>query len=249
VAVIASPKLARKPATTIYLIVLAIYGLSKLASGAARSADPELVYIILAEAVLLFLAYYIARVISLSISSMENSVHSVVFHLDQYRVLPEREGEKAVTEEILRARRYEHDVTLVYIQIPRLQKRPLLNLDRAAVLERKYIYSRVVRILYSLIDETAIVFTHRHNLVVTLSEATQDEVATFVNQLERMLLALLPEKPEITTARFPEQALVYEDLIAVARKRPISQPARVPIGRASEAPSLQEMQSVAEETP
>jgi hypothetical protein len=240
VVVIAVPAIALKPFPITLLMVTASYLLWNAAHGLSIEISRESIYSVIAELVLLSSALYIARKISQSIHRMETSIQNVVFQLDTMAVLSGASGEKAVTEELLRARQYEYGVTLIVVEMDELQRKWFSLWTTEKELKRTYLYAQAVRNLRSLIHETDVVYTHRKSLVACISELPHAEVLTLIGHLHDLFRVTHLEKVRIGTARFPDEGLVYQDLLVLACNRAAPTLDSVKNAASSDGPALTE---------
>ena len=219
VAVIAFPNLARKPLPVTLLMVVIGHGLWTIVYRRPLDISREMIYTAITELVLLGGALYLSRKISLSVHRLETSIHKAVFQLDSIPILSTPSGERAVTEELLRARQYEYPVSLICIYLDGLHKKSYALWTTDKELKRKYLFARAIQNLRGLIHESDLVFAHKDCLVLCISEISQAEASTLVRQLHDLFRVTHPEPVAIGAAGFPEEALVYEDLMALAHKR------------------------------
>lgn len=211
------PEYASKPMQVTFVPLMVIYGACKAVESTGQIIDPPFYYLLAAELMILFATTYLARWISLATSDTEQSIRSALLQLNTTNnVLSEYEGEKVISEEILRARRYERPLTLVHVDIPRLHKKRFTRWSQRNLLEYEYVNLRVVQIIRNLIYDSDVIAWHKNSLVVCLPETTREEAAVLALPLEAMLTACVHETAKVGMAHFPDDALVYNDLLEIA---------------------------------
>ena len=213
------PEYASKPMQVTFVPLMVIYGACKAVESTGQIIDPPFYYLLGAELIVLFVTTYLARWTSLATSNTEESIRSALLQLNATNnVLSEYEGEKVISEEILRARRYERALTLIHVDIPRLHKKRFTRWSQRNLLEYEYVNLRVVQIIRNLIYDSDVIAWHRNSLVVCLPETTREEAAVLALPLEAMLTACVQEPAKVGMAHFPDDALVYDDLLEIAAK-------------------------------
>ena len=213
------PEYASKPMQVTFVPLMVIYGICKAVESTGQIIDPPFYYLLAAELMILLITTYLARWTSLVTSNTEESIRTALLQLNTTNnVLSEYEGEKVISEEILRARRYERPLTLIHVTVPRLRKKYFTRWSQHNLLEYEYVNLRVVQIIRNLIYDSDIIAWHKNSLVVCLPETTREEAAVLALPLEAMLTACLQEPAKVGMAHFPDDALVYNDLLEIATK-------------------------------
>jgi hypothetical protein len=211
------PEYASKPMQVTFVPLMVIYGACKAVESTGQIIDPPFYYLLATELMILFVTVYLARWTSLATTNTEQSIRTALLQLNATNnVLSEYEGEKVISEEILRARRYERPLTLVHVDIPRLHKKRFTRWSQRNLLEYEYVNLRVVQIIRNLIYDSDIIAWHKNSLVVCLPETTREEAAVLALPLEAMLTACVHEPAKVGMAHFPDDALVYNDLLEIA---------------------------------
>lgn len=213
------PEYASKPMQVTFVPLMVIYGACKAVESTGQVIDPPFYYLLAIELMILFATTYLARWTSLVTSNTEHSIRTALLQLNATNnVLSEYEGEKVIAEEILRARRYERPLTLIHVDIPRLHKKLFTRWNQRNLLEYEYVNLRVVQIIRNLIYDSDIIAWHKDSLVVCLPETSREEAAVLALPLEAMLTACVHEPAKVGMAHFPDDALVYNDLLEIAAK-------------------------------
>lgn len=211
------PEYASKPMQVTFVPLMVIYGACKAVDSTGQVIDPPFYYLLGIELMILVVTIYLARWTSLAASNTEHAIRTALLQLNATNnVLSEYEGEKVIAEEILRARRYERSLTLIHVNIPRLHKKLFTRWSQRNLLEYEYVNLRVVQIIRNLIYDSDIIAWHKESLVVCLPETSREEAAVLALPLEAMLTACVQEPAKVGMAHFPEDALVYNDLLEIA---------------------------------
>lgn len=211
------PESASKPMQVTFVPLLVIYGAFKAIESTGQILDASFYYLLAAELLILLATTYLARWTSLVTSNTEQSIRMALLQQNTTNnVLSEYEGEKVISEEILRARRYERPVILIHISIPRLHQKRFTRWNQRSLLEYEYVNLRVVQIIRNLIYDSDIIAWHNHSLVVCLPEASPEEAAVLLIPLQAMLSACVHEQATVGMAHFPDDALVYKELLEIA---------------------------------
>lgn len=213
------PEYASKPMQVTFVPLMVIYGACKAVESTGRVIDPPFYYLLTAEVIILVVTTYLARWTSLATSNTEQSIRTALLQLNATNdVLSAYEGEKVISEEILRARRYERPLTLIHVNIPRLHQKRFTRWSQRNLLEYEYVKLRVVQIIRNLIYDSDVIAWHKNSLVVCLPETTREEAAVLALPLQEMLTACVQEPAKVGMAHFPDDALVYDDLLEIAAK-------------------------------
>ncbi|HLA45489.1 MAG TPA: hypothetical protein VJZ27_18715 [Aggregatilineales bacterium] len=213
------PELGKRPVYHIFLPILAIYGIGKLTIDNRPLTDSMVVYISITEIVVLLITLWIARIVSLAVSDFENTVESAVVGDNTSRVLTASDGKNVIDRELLRARRYDRPIALLHLQIKALDKiaqAPSRYLDTKKAFEHRYLQARVTQLIDTLLHDSDIMTWNNGCLVICMPETVSDDAIKMAKNIHVVL------KIEMTLgiACFPDDALIYSDLITAAKNNP-----------------------------
>ena len=213
------PELGKRPVYHIFLPILAIYGIGKLTIDNRPLTDSMVVYISITEIVVLLITLWIARIVSLAVSDFENTVESAVVGDNTSRVLTASDGKNVIDRELLRARRYDRPIALLHLQIKALDKiaqAPSRYLDTKKAFEHRYLQARVTQLIDTLLHDSDIMTWNNGCLVICMPETISDDAIKMAKNIHVVL------KIEMTLgiACFPDDALIYSDLITAAKNNP-----------------------------
>lgn len=217
---LAYPEYARRSFQGTLFGVLAIYGLIKLVENTGQVIDNALISQAAIELLMLTVTLYVARQVSTTVATTEKSIRDSLLPWYGFTVLNEDEGEKAIAEEILRARRYERPLALLHISIPRLHKKPFTRWSHRKLLEYDYANLRIIQIIRNVIYDSDIITWHGSDLVVCLPETSPEEASVVAFPLNALLKSSLRDGAKVSVAHFPGDALVYKDLLDAAAAAP-----------------------------
>lgn len=225
VSVLVLPRFNRAPFYMSLSVIFLVYAITKYFLGFIDVTDPQFAYITLVEILVLIVTLWVGRVISNSISNFEQAIEGAIFEEQNAKVLDSLSGEQAIGDELLRARYYQRSVTLIYIHIVGFEvvtQRPFWQrLQRERNLEERYLKTHVAGLLHGLLYPSDMLTWYNGGLVICLPETSKLEARPFVRQLHQLFDNVLKIDAEIGVAGFPEDGLIYDDLMQIARSKPI----------------------------
>jgi hypothetical protein len=226
---IAYPEYAKRSLAGMLFAVLGLYGVFALIENLGLVINGSFISQTAIDVALLSVTVYIARNVSSTVASTEQTIRSALLPWYGFTVLNEEDGEKAITEEILRARRYERPLTLVHISIPQLRRKLFTRWSHKKLLEYEYANLRIIQLIRNVIYDSDIITWHGSDLVVCLPETSPEEATVVAFPLEALLRTSLRDGAKVSMAHFPGDALVYKDLLAAAKAGPtVKEPAPEP---------------------
>ncbi len=219
VTVLAFPDLAKR-SEYVLLPTLVLYGAGKILLG-----DPEKpLPIIITEIVVLILTVSVSRAISLATANVEKAVENILLRPEKSTILAETDGEEKINNELFRARRFDRPVGFVVLRIEwveGMQERIGDRFDLEAAFQRRYLKVRIAQIAESTIYRSDIIAWSGDNIVICLPETNHAQslrLARQVHDLIRMRLGLVIT---IGIAAFPEDGLIFRDLLDTALLNPV----------------------------
>lgn len=186
--------------------------------------DSLFVYITITEIVTLLVTLWIGRNVSVAVASFEDAVENAVLDTSKLRVLSMVEGEEQINHELFRARRFDRPVSILYLRnsaLPSLNRTFSEQFDLETAFRRRYLLHRIAQLVEAMTYRSDVIAWHNDNLVLCLPETTRDNAVLFAKQLHSMLAIRLNLDLRIGLAVFPDDALIFTDLIDVALRNSV----------------------------
>jgi len=195
VTILALPDLGRR-SEYVLIPTLILYAIAKVTIGHPDTPLP----LIITEIVVLILTVSVARVVSLATANIEKAIENVLLTPEKSSVLPEAEGEEKINNELFRARRFDRPVGFVALRIEWLKEMQEHIADRfnlEAAFQKRY-------------------------LKICLPETDRDQAIRLARQIHMLLKMRLGLDIAVGVAAFPEDGLIYRDLLDHAILNPIA---------------------------
>jgi lipopolysaccharide/colanic/teichoic acid biosynthesis glycosyltransferase/GGDEF domain-containing protein len=184
------------------------------------SSLPMTVVSLIIESLILVVTIWIGQKVSSNLENINVVVDEVVLGDIGNRILSTRDGEDAMNTELFRARKFDRPVALLFLEMPsinRLREAYTHNLRYQLSLEHRYIKSRFARITESLLYQVDVMVWHGDNLVICLPETNKEQAEKLALQIANVATLSLNVDFQLGIATFPQDGLIYEDLIKVAQ--------------------------------
>ena len=180
-------------------------------------------YVTYVELGLLALTLWLTRRYSSSIVAIEHVIDQTVvgeMHPDAHTLLSQ---EQAIADELLRARRYAHSVTVLYIRITAYKaEHEGVRWDRSKSLEKHYWQAHIAGVMRDLLlDPIDRIMWTKGDLLVCLPEKPLKTATAQVLQIKQMFEHIFNLPIDIGLSCFPNDALVLQDLIHAASQRAV----------------------------
>ncbi len=220
-AILLMPDLARIRIEFTYSATLLLYVFLRLTfvpfKGLAAEEPTRAAYLLIAEAFALLISLLLVRAVSLAVTNFEKAVENIVLRPAKLRILPMTEGEEAINSELFRARRFDRPVAFILIDLTALEslasgKRVTLE----GVFQKHYIQTRIAQIVEASLYQTDVVTWQDENLFVCLPETTYEEALKTARELDKMIALRLDLKLPMGVVVFPDNGLIYSDLVEAA---------------------------------
>lgn len=219
-AVLVLPDLARMRFELAYLVVLAGYLILRLSVFPIESGDPRrVVYLIVMESLSLMFTLVIVRLVSLAVTNFEKAVENIVLRPANLRILSMADGEERINAELFRARRFDRPVGFILLDMSvlnRLSANKRSTLE--AVFQKHYFQTRIGQIVEAALFQTDILTWYNENLFVCLPETAYEEALKTAQELHRLVTIRLNLSLPIGIVVFPENGLIYRDLVEAAMR-------------------------------
>ncbi len=173
------------------------------------------------ELIVLLITVFLARTTSLIVAKLEHVLESLVVDANSTRILSPADGEETINSELFRARRFDRPVAFALLKlgdVPELRNAPTDRFDIHAVLQRSYLRSRVGQLVESVLYRTDPLAWFDDNLVLCLPETTKPEAEKLAQQIYDLVRMMLNIRIPIGISTFPENGLIYSDLVEAASK-------------------------------
>jgi len=220
VTILALPDLGRR-SEYVLIPTLILYAIAKVTIGHPDTPLP----LIITEIVVLILTVSVARVVSLATANIEKAIENVLLTPEKSSVLPEAEGEEKINNELFRARRFDRPVGFVALRIEWLKEMQEHIADRfnlEAAFQKRYLKVRIAQIVMSAIYRSDTIAWSGDNLVICLPETDRDQAIRLARQIHMLLKMRLGLDIAVGVAAFPEDGLIYRDLLDHAILNPIA---------------------------
>jgi lipopolysaccharide/colanic/teichoic acid biosynthesis glycosyltransferase len=220
-AILMFPDFAQLKTTWLFLITLGTYVVGKLIFGVS-SDQVTFAYTTTVEVAALYITVLLAQMVSSTVSQFENVVDNTVLITDNSRVLPTNEGVEKINKEIFRARRFGNPMALLFVNIrairgvgTHLQR----QLDLQVALRHRYIQGRIARTIEDVLYFEDIITLYHEDLVLCFPETGLQEAHELAKQINKLLMVTLDISLQIGVAVFPDDALIFEELVDLAATR------------------------------
>ena len=173
------------------------------------------------ELIVLFITQFLTRTTSLVVAKLEQVLEGVVINADSTRILSAVEGEETINGELFRARRFNRPVSLMVLcldSVPQLRSTVSDRFDFHAALQRSYLRARISQLVESVVYRTDPLAWHGDNLVVCLPETNRNEAEKLAEQIHDLVSMSLNLRLPVGVAVFPDDGLIYSDLVAAASR-------------------------------
>jgi lipopolysaccharide/colanic/teichoic acid biosynthesis glycosyltransferase len=210
------PDIGKHPAS-ILILALVFYGVARVVH--APPATQGSVYIVAVEIVLLVVTLAITRTVSLAQANFEQAVENIVLNPSSSRILPMAEGEEKVNNELFRARRFDRPVGFIIIRITSLEgmrPKPGERFDLEATFQRRYLQVRIAQVAETTLYRSDLITWNTDNLVICLPETNRAEALQQAKLIHTLIRIRLNVDVPIGIATFPEDGLIYRDLVDAA---------------------------------
>jgi lipopolysaccharide/colanic/teichoic acid biosynthesis glycosyltransferase len=174
---------------------------------------------------ILLISFVLMQKVSQAILDFEIAVQSFVLDANNSRMMPFHQGQEQVSQELHRARRFERPVAIIYCE-------SASNDDTVTKIDGEFWQWRIKKTFKDRFTQTHIaqsaamltyksdcIIKYNNDIVICLPETNQPEGEAFAAQLARFIHDLHQIEANIGVATFPDDGLVFEDLIEIARER------------------------------
>ncbi len=165
---------------------------------------------------------FLARQTSAAVANMEQVTENAVGGPNATRILSTSQGEAVTNDELFRARRYSRPVGFLLLKlsdVPELQYSGAIRLKYQESLQRHFLRARVGHLVESMLYHTDPIAWYKEDLVVCLPETNAEESLALAKQITDMVRDVLNIRIRIGVASFPQDGLIYADLVAAASRK------------------------------
>lgn len=215
------PGLAEQGLVLSTIVAQFLYVFNYLTWGALIGTNEPYLFVI--GLVLVQVTLMLMRWVSLPLVKFDQAAENFIFDSKQSNLLNAVEGEEEINHELYRARRFERSFSIVYCEIPDTAtsekdalKTDFVNWQITKDFKRRYTQVQLVKLLSSIIYKSDILVEYRNGIVVGLPETNADDAKIFINRLGLLVKDNFEVTPIVGTATFPEEGLIYDDLVKYA---------------------------------
>ncbi len=217
-AILLLPDLSQIHFLKVFLPIMGLYIGSKLVFGYEQDPD-TMFYITATEILVIFVTVIIARQTSLSFLNMEVAVEDTVLEKENSRITSMAEGEEMINNELFRARRYNSKLAIIYLSLTSLEEMKASYADPFDVqsaFKRRYIQGQVAKNVEVMLYRDDLITWFNDNLVICLPGADREAANNLAQDIHTRLKVRLRIDMKIGISTFPDEALIYEDLMDMA---------------------------------
>lgn len=215
------PELSQVHPSWLYIPILTAYIVLKSIVG-IPGGDDFYVYVTVVEVAALFITVHLARMVSSTVYQFENVVENTVLATNNSRVLPANDGIERINKELFRARRFNHPAALVFIEISPAHTSLEKQLDLQVALKHRYIQGRVAKIVEDIVYLDDVISLYHDHLVVCFPETARERATEMCRQVHKLLKATLDLDVKMGVTVFPDDALIFDELVNLAAANAIS---------------------------
>lgn len=176
------------------------------------------------EIAALLLTLVLMRRVSDAILEFEMTVESFVLDVNGTRLLPRTEGAEEFNHEMYRARRFERPFAMVYVEIPPVKiksgeeeiETDYVKWKITDSFKKRYLQVQLAKAISHLTYQGDLIIEYDNAIVVGLPETNENEATVFMVQLHKLVRSQFGEDTRIGSAVFPNDGLIFEDLVKVA---------------------------------
>lgn len=216
-------------------MILVGVGLLYLAAGGVGLLEHSLtdVPVVVTELFMLGVTVYLVRMLSVVVSNLEQILENVITGKEDSRILSQASGEDTVNAELFRARRFNRPVGFIFLNLNGVEELKPSRAEQVSyqyVLQRSYLKARVGQLAESFLYHTDPIAWHGEDLVICLPETNREQAEELARKIYDLIRSQLNIRVPLGIASFPDDGLIYADLIRVASNSllPISKDERKP---------------------
>ena len=216
---LASTRIASLPIQTSFAALILIYAASIPLFNPSATFDLAFVTIALSEVTLLTITLMLIREVSLAIRKFDSAISKALLRPEDINIASDLIGERQINQEILRARRFDRPLTILFLEFPALERMtnlPSLRYNKRKMMEYNYLRNYFARMARNVLDKGDIMSWHNQSVVICLPETAKKDASKLVQQLQDLYSVVLETEVKIGVSQFPMDGLVYQDLIRSA---------------------------------
>jgi hypothetical protein len=191
----------------------------------------------------------LSSAIGLRLADIRTTLSKLVIGQGDEEIASFEQGQSMLYREVRRARRRQHSLALLAVSPPEIpidNSMPLSSgmplpkhvaIDMQRVFSKKYILTRVGRLLLNKLDDAAIVTQSGDHFVVLIPETSRDELQTLLQMLQTVSQEQLGLKLNVGSATFPDEEITFESLLERAEAAMVAIPAASSLQAQGASPS------------
>jgi hypothetical protein len=224
-------RINRLPWQTAGLPFMAIYAIGKITMFDSEIDTARFTYIMLFEVVGLVLTFIFSRNLSQSIFSFGDAIREAVLNPTNTLVQHTHHGEIAIRQKIAQARRFQRKLALLYVKIDHSWTKNEYTriFNQREEIKYMYLQLRIAELVTFLLWETDVRAWYQGNLILCLQGPSQERAPMMSEQIKQVLKNVMDIDTTVSLIHFPDDGLVYDDLLETLRNEEILRVPRQPI--------------------
>lgn len=193
----------------------AIYLVGKFVTFESEIDVATYAYIMMFEVAGLGLTIFFSRKLSQSIFSFGDAIRESVLNPTNTLVQHTHHGEMAIRQKIAQARRFNRTLALLYVKIDHSWTKYEYSriFNQREEIKYMYLQLRIAELVTFLLWETDVRAWYQGNLILCLQGPTQERAPMIAEQVTQVLKNVMDIDATVSIAYFPDNGLVYDDLL------------------------------------
>jgi hypothetical protein len=212
-------KLSKASIATSYMPFLGLYAVGKMIYLDPAAGIEKLTFISLFEVALLLVTLIGVRSLTRSIYFFGDSIKNSAMNPNNTLVQTTHHGEMTIRQKIAQARRFNRSLTLLYVPLGKSQRKYEYGRlwDQQEDIKFMYLQFRIAELIKFLLWETDVRAWHQGDLILCLQGNDELRAHKLVEQIPEVLRSVLKIETSVSMVRFPQEGIVYNDLLAKLR--------------------------------
>lgn len=213
VATLMLPELSQIELWKLLVPAYVVYAGVKLVLG---FVDDAVIFITVMEILVIFISVWLARTVSKSFLNLEIALEDVVLNRHSSVIVGMEEGSERISLELFRAKRANIPLGVIYLHINLLEEMQENLSDRfnvQASFRRRYVQGQVAKNVEALIHRGDVIAWHNDNLLIAMPGSNHEQARKLAQDIFQRLEVRLGVQMNMGIGVFPEDGLVYEELV------------------------------------
>ncbi|MBN1565999.1 MAG: hypothetical protein JXA10_19320 [Anaerolineae bacterium] len=212
------PQLAKVPTAIVFIPFFIVYLLGKIIfspQDLTRAQETTLTFV---EAGGLFIGIWLFQEVAASLGQFSTALETIFVGKEKTQVLDRLEGENVIQRKIDLARRFERGLAILYVKLNHQTASSRRLWDQEANLRHVYMQVQLAELMNYLVDLADVRMWHHGNLVLCLEDTMPEKTERTALQIQLVLHDVLKLDTQIGIAHFPDDGLIYQDLIEISQR-------------------------------